>query len=116
MPFELSTVTAARREGNVPGSGIRADVCRMWIEDFVVGVTNDRLVLIFAEQCHIFLVAEIDDLFVETVSDLDGDALFRMIGNEIHRSLHRVEIAGAVRADHQIALRWDAELSIWAWS
>ena len=50
-----------------------------------------------AAERYVVLVAEIDDLLIDSRADIDGDAALRMIGHPVHRALHGVEIARPVR-------------------
>ncbi len=48
----------------------------MRVKNLVVGVPDDRLVLAFTDERDIRLVADIDDLLIEPVSNLYGDPFF----------------------------------------
>ena len=83
------------------GPLVGGDIRRVRVEDFVVGVKHLDLVPVLAEERDVRLVAEINDLLIRAVPDEDGDALGIVVGDEIDRALHGVEIPGAVAGDHE---------------
>ena len=87
--------------GKCAGPLIGCDIGRMRVEDFVIGIMHHDFVAIFAEECYVCLVAKVDDLLVIAVFDEDCRALRSIIGDEINRSLHGIEIACSVAADDQ---------------
>src|SRR5678816_3826763 len=71
----------------------------MGIEHLVIGVRDDDLVAVFAEDGDVRLVAEVDDLFVAAVANEDRHATWIAVGNEVDRPLDRGEIAAPVGRD-----------------
>ncbi len=93
-------MNAARRDGNVPG---HSSVPR---SNMRVNISVLRLK--YLKPCrdphqdrHIRFIAEVNDLFVVSVSDEDRDPPRAAVRNEIDSALHGIEIATAVGRDDQ---------------
>ena len=100
-PLQASTREGGTTRGEGPWVVVGGDIDGMGIEDLVVAVAHLDLVPILAQNGDVRLLAEIDNLFVATVFDEDGDTLGIVVGQEIDGPWTGVEIARAIGTDYE---------------